>query len=141
MALRSTFSKAATVLAIGVAGMSSQQASAAELSTSSSTGSFAFTVVIPPLGASIAAANEGAAGLWTIAGANDGLMIDFGSDELGKPTLNLYRRAGIAAEIFTGAQLEATGRTDSKNNDGLMNDQYRFDGLSAGVETITIRGV
>ena len=101
MTLKSVLRKAATSSLFLVAALSSHQAGAADLSTSSSSGSFSFTVIIPPLGASIEAANRGAAGLWTISGANDGLMIDFGSDETGVPTLNLYRRSGTAAEILT----------------------------------------
>ena len=126
---------------MGSAMLLPHHAKAAELSTTSSSGTITFTIIIPPFGASIAAARNGAVGLWTVAGANDGLMIKF-DERADQPVLDLYRRPGFAARISVDGKSVDSPRLSSASTDpSLINDHYSFGGLAPGVNVITIAGI
>ena len=126
---------------MGAAMLLPHHAKAAELSTTSSSGTITFTIIIPPFGASIAAAQSGAVGLWTVAGANDGLMLKF-DDSADQPGLDLYRRPGFAAMIsVAGKAIDNPILSSASADPGLVNDRYSFGGLVPGVNVITIAGI
>lgn len=145
-------SKASAACALFAATAIPQASMAGDLSSISSSGSVTFTVIIPPFAASLRAASQGAIGLWSIAGANDGLLLKLDTNEAGGSVLSLYRREGIGAEISIsnpGSAADASapdtaGTADlvgSANDGGLVNDTYNLDGLTAGVNTVTIAAI
>ena len=118
-----------------------QTVKAAELSTISSSGTITFTIIIPPFGASIAAAQGGAVGLWTVAGANDGLMFKF-DESANQAVLDLYRRPGFGAEISVGGRrIDRPIPSSDSKDPGLINDRYSFGQLKPGINVITIAGI
>lgn len=136
--MRRSFVKIATPFFVALAAAATPaHASSGELSSNSSSGSVTFTVVIPPLGAAIRAANAGAVGLWTIADANDGLMIKV-DDQGGKPTLSVFHREGADLSISLSAQGSRASLLQSGNDGGLESEHYGLDGLQAGVNIFTI---
>ncbi|HMN52589.1 MAG TPA: hypothetical protein PKC32_00200 [Sphingopyxis sp.] len=112
-------------------------AASGDLSSNSSSGSVTFTVIIPPLGPAIRAANAGAVGLWTIADANEGLMIRV-NDQGAKPTLSLFHREGAEVLVSLSGQGSRASLLQSANDGGLESEHYGLAGLQAGVNVFTI---
>lgn len=115
-------------------------AASGELSQNASAGSVTFTVVIPPLGASIRAANSGAVGLWTVSNANDGLMLRV-DDDSAAPTLSVFHRESAAISVSFSNPKGYAKLMRSGNDGGLELEHYGFGGLEAGVNVFTIAGI
>lgn len=133
--------RALFALGLAMAHSGSSPAMAGELSSASSSGSFTFTVIIPPIGDALRLARGGAVGLWTIAGANDGLMIQFDQNSGGQ-ALRLFRRPSMAATVSVdGRTIESTGGVPSIGEFGLAEDVYRVGESDSQLETVTIAGI
>ncbi|MGN6690201.1 MAG: hypothetical protein ACTHJU_04600 [Sphingopyxis sp.] len=136
--MRCSFVKIATPLLVGLAAVAAPaHASSGELSANSSSGSITFTVIIPPLGPAIRASNAGAVGLWTIADANEGLMIKV-DDQGENPTLSLFHREGAEVSIRLSSRGGSASLLQSGNDGGLESEHYGLAGLSAGVNVFTV---
>lgn len=136
--MRHSFVKIATPLFAGLTAFAAPaQASSGDLSANSSSGSITFTVVIPPLGPAIRASNAGAVGLWTIADANEGLMIKV-DDQGEKPTLSLFHREGADVSVRLSTLGGSASLLQSGNDGGLESEHYGLAGLRGGVNVFTV---
>ena len=131
-----------SVLAGSLASASVAHADDGALSSSSSSGSVSVSVYIPPLRAALAAAQEGAVGLWTISGRNNGLMIQLNAAALrGYESVSIYSRGevGVVAEWTSGGHAKATEERWDMN--GLNKSTFAVPRGNEAVRTIRIRGI
>lgn len=79
----------------------------------SSTGVMQIRVVIPPLGDALAAAADGADGLWTVESGKDGLMVD-APDMIGADgfSVTLFSEHASALRILSTAGLKTVSSRD-----------------------------
>jgi hypothetical protein len=118
------------------------QADDGNASTSSSSGSVNFTVYIPPLGAAIAAARDGAIGLWSISGRNNGLLLQLQetADGQGYTGVSVLSRAEVGVEA--GWMAQGNGMVETgQNAGGLKRATFAVPADSAPVQTLLIRGI
>ncbi len=130
----------AAALVVAPAALAPSSALAGELSSNSSSGSINFTVIIPPLGAAIRAADAGAIGLWTITDATDGLM--FKVDDQGKqPVLSLFHGGGSELTVRLSSKTGSASLLRTGNDGGLESEHYGLAGLQAGINVVTLASI
>ena len=127
-------------LAVTPAAFAPSSARAGELSAGSSSGSITFTVVIPPIGAAIRAADSGAVGLWTITDATDGLMIKV-NNQGKRPVLSLFHGGGSELTVHLSGKGGNVSFLHSANDGGLESEHYSLNGLQSGVNIFTLSGI
>lgn len=122
---------------------SAAHANDGDLSSSSSSGSVSVSVYIPPIGAALAASQEGAVGLWSVSGRNSGLMILLhrASSGDGYKAVSVYSReeVGVVADWGSGHG----GRIGSivEKAGGFNKATYDVPTGPFPVRTLTIRGI
>lgn len=130
----------AAALVMAPAALAPSSAQAGELSANSSSGSITFTVIIPPVGAALRAADSGAVGLWTITDATDGLMIKV--DAQGeRPVLTLFHGGGSELNVRLSGKSASASLLRSANDGGLESEHYGLDGLQTGVNVVTLSSI
>lgn len=131
---------AAAAIAVAPVAFAPSSAHAGELSANSSSGSITFTVVIPPIGAALRAADSGAVGLWTITDASGGLMLKL--DDQGKePVLSLFHGGGSELTVSLSGKTGNAALLRSGNDGGLQSEHYSLGGLDAGVNVVTLSSI
>lgn len=139
--MRRSFVKIAAPLFIGLITVAAPaHATSGELSPNSSSGSITFTVIIPPLGAAIRAANLGAVGLWTITDATDGLMIKV-NDQSDKPTLSLFHGQGSELSVTVSGKGGQASLLQRASDGGFESEHYSFGGLRDEVTVFTVSAI
>lgn len=113
------------------------------VSQSSSTGSVTVSVYIPPIGASLRAAQEGAVGLWSVSGRNSGLLLKLHDDDTGAgySAVSVYSRAEVGIEARWESGESAFRSAPMNDIGGLNKSTYAVPKSSALVRTLTIAGV
>lgn len=112
-------------------------------SGSSSSGSVNISVYIPPIGASLRAAQEGAVGLWSISGRNNGLMIKLNQEDTGAgySSISVYSRAEVGVVALWEGGETALATSPAQNLGGLNKTTYQVSASPEAVRTLTIAGL
>lgn len=110
---------------------------------SNATGSMTFTVVIGPIAPAIAAYDDGAAGLWSMAGGTSGLMIKLDESVIpgGTASLSLYTPVN-GSEYFVTVTEPNKGRVSALGNQadrGMNRRNYAVNSVASdGAQAMTL---
>ena len=112
-------------------------------SSSSSSGSVNISVYIPPIGATLRAAQEGAVGLWSVSGRNNGLLLKLNEEDTGTgySSISVYSRAEVGVVAHWEGGEAALATAPAQNLGGLNKTTYRVSASPAAVRTLTISGL
>lgn len=112
-------------------------------SGNSSSGSVNVSVYIPPIGATLRAAQEGAVGLWSVSGRNNGLLLKLNQEDsgLGYSSISVYSRAEVGVVAHWEGGETALATAPAQDLGGLNKTTYRLSASPAAVRKLTISGL
>lgn len=109
---------------------------------SSSSASSTFRVYIPPLAASLQAAENGAVGLWTVEGREQGLLISLDRDESRSPkSVTVYSRRADGIEFRWSGARNASRPVVAGDFNGLSRKTFSMPQTASPVEVFTLTGI
>lgn len=126
-----------------VASATAAHADDGAVSQSSSSGSVTVSVYIPPIGATLRAVAEGAVGIWSVSGRNNGLLLKLHETDpgAGYSAITVYSRAEVGVEARWEGGETAAASYPVQDMGGLKKSTYVVPRSSAFVRTLTIAGV
>lgn len=137
-----TLGKTALIAAL-FASATAAQANDGAVTQSSSSGTVTVSVYIPPIGASLRAAQEGAVGLWSVSGRNNGLLLKLHQDQTGAgySAVSVYSRAEVGIEARWEEGQTAFMPLPIDDMGGLNKSTYVVPASASLVRTLTIAGI
>ena len=107
-----------------------------------SAGSVSVSVFIPPLAAALAAQAQGAAGVWSITGQHNGIMIAFLETEDGiMDSVDIFTRQTTGFELQWDSAMAPSHASSVLPNDGLTQNRFALPDNSDWVTSFTISAI
>lgn len=108
---------------------------------SSSNASATFTVYIPPIASAIEASSQGAAGLWSISGQHDGIMINLVRSGGFIEAIDIYSRQTSGIEVQWNTRTAAVQAPSGSQQGDLVKKHFALPKNVPLVSAFTIRSI